>query len=171
MSFNEVLYKYIVMDDMTPELAARTAMASCTAEELIELMFPLALDRAKRIARNHTRAYEDAVFSGSGTILHATDDGAETVEILNWSDTARRLLSLGFNLPDGRYVTYEDSTARDHRMRATWQRGRANSIVADAQRHEAIAAMMERHDVNRLGDLDVEVWQELVEKHLVPAKR
>jgi hypothetical protein len=160
-TFTELLYQYIVVDDMPPELAARQAISESSQEELLALLFPLVFDRAKRIARNNTRAHEDAVFSGSPVVLRHHDNGV-TAEVIPWAETAQRLLTLGFSLPDGRYVTYADSTVRDHRMRALWQRGRASAVLEDAERHEALANLMESHGVKHLGDLDIDSWRELV---------
>lgn len=177
ITLQKLLYVKIVTDGMNAEEATDDIMNDWGNEfspvenqllvgQLFGLMRPLVSDRAKRIYRAHTRALEDRVFSAQPIVMRKVDPitGAVTssTDDINWHEAQKHLVERSFNLPDGRWVKYADSTPEDHEQRARWQSGRANSIHKDAQRHERLAQLMREHDVERLGDLDVDLWKGIV---------
>lgn len=177
ITLHKLLYVKIVAEGMTADEATEDIMSEwgdafspvedqSLVGQLFGLMHPLVRDRAKRIYRAHTRALEDRVFSDQPIFMRKVDPvtGAVTKSIddINWHEAQKHLVERSFNLPDGRWVKYSDSTPEDHEQRARWQSGRANSIHKDAERHQRLAELMREHDVERLGDLDVDLWKGIV---------
>jgi hypothetical protein len=164
-SINRILHQHIVYENMDAEEATQATLHELPQNEIFRLVEPLLHDRAKRIYRNHTRSIEDSVFAGAPLKQHHVNEEGKTVTVeepINWSDAQKQLLGRSFSLPDGRWVTYFDSTSNDHRMRATWQRGRADSIMEDANRHEKLAMLMDEEDAEKLGDIDPDKWLPIV---------
>lgn len=178
-SLQRLLYFKIVTEGLTAEEATSEIMNEWDnafslvedhglVDQLFGLVRPLIADRAKRIYRNHTRALEDRVFSNKPLMVRRvnplTGETTETSESVNWHEAQKQLLKRKFNLPDGRWVSYEESTPEDHDQRARWQQGRADSIIKDATRHLALADIMRQYEADRLGDLDVDLWKGLVDQ-------
>lgn len=176
-SLQKLLYVKIVgegldADTATDEImdewdgAFGTVQDRVLVDQIFGLVRPLISDRAKRIYRNHTRALEDRVFSDKPVMVRSINTGTgevtESSQYLNWHEAQKQLLKRSFHLPDGRWVSYENSTPADHEQRAQWQRGRADSIAKDAERHDALAQLMRDNGVNRLGDLDIDLWKDLI---------
>jgi hypothetical protein len=172
------LYFKIVVEGMDADDATEDVMNEFDSafglvndQTLIDQMFglvrPLIHDKAKRIYRNHTRALENKVFSDKPMTLHSIDretgEVIESEEPIEWHEAQKKLVSRTFSLPNGTYVTYEDSTPEDHEQRARWQKGRASSIIEDAGRHERLAELMRSHGAERLGDLDLDLWRSIVD--------
>lgn len=176
-SLQKLLYEKIVTDGLSATEATDALMGdweagfsgiedSSMVDLLLTLVRPLISDKAKRIYRNHTRQLENRVFSDQPIKLKRvnplTGETTDSDELMNWHEAQKRLLERSFNLPDGRWVRYSDSTAEDHEMRARWQDNRAASIQKDADRHDALAKLMRQHEVDTLGELDVELWRDLM---------
>lgn len=119
----------------TPEEAAAWAVAHLDAGDLIGVLHPLALARAKMRARAKTRRVEQAAASGS-------------------PDARRRLVSEKFALPDtGEWVSWGEATSEQHRARAGWLRDHADRTLATATRHEQAADDIDAAGVTCLNDL------------------
>lgn len=175
-SLQKELYVKIVNEGMDAEEATDNIMdewesAFSTVDDqplvvqLFGLVRPLINDKAKRIYRNHTRALEDRVFSDQPMkvrVNRGTGEVTESEDFLNWHEAQKRLVERSFNLPDGRWVRYRDSTPEDHESRARWQRGRSESIAKDANRHEALAKLMRLHGADHLSDVDIDLWKGLI---------
>lgn len=125
----------------TPEEAADLVIRTLTVDDLAMFVRPLLVHQAHREQRNFDRHVEQDVDL-------RLDLGADPIRV-------RRLLSTTtFALPSGEFVPWLDATADQHRLRASWQRGRAASCVDDAERHESAAVAIETAGVSCLRDLD-----------------
>ena len=122
--------------------AAVQAVSRVPEEDLRARMVPIAEGMARDVIRRISRAVEDDAFSVSGE-----HDNIE--KAISRSD----FLAARFALPDGRWVTWSDATAADHRARAEWQNGYANSCMVDAARHIEAAATIEAHGVKCLAQI------------------
>lgn len=118
----------------SPEKAAARVLRALTDSELRALARPLVEWQAKKIYRDTTRKIE------------VTADLTEPT-------SRQTLVARQFPLPDGRWVTWGQATADDHRLRAGWQRNHADACVADAVRHEDAAALLDTRKVRCLDDL------------------
>jgi len=177
-SVQKILYQKIVAEGLDAEKATdqvivdfELAFGPITDQGLVDKLFglvrPLIMDKAKRIYRNHTRALENKVFLDTPLVIRRIDMVSGQIidlddEPVDWAEAQKQLIRRKFNLPNGRWVTYEDSSPEDHEQRAKWQRGRAGSILEDAQRHEKLAQVMRANDVDRLGDLDADLWRNIL---------
>lgn len=170
--YTKVVIEGLNVDETTDEIMDYFEAAFESVEDqmliisLLAMIRPLVAYRAKMTYRGRTRSLEDRVFSGKPISVRSIDretgDIIKSEELINWHDAQKQLLLRGFPLPSGRWVTYEESTPEDHEERARWQRGRAESVAKDAERHENLARLMREHGVERLGDLDVDLWKDIV---------
>ena len=122
--------------------AAVHAVSRVPEEELRERMVPIAEGMARDVIRRMSRAVEDDAFSVAG-------EHGDIGKAISRSE----LLDASFALPDGRWVTWADATAADHRARAEWQREHASSCLVDADRHLEAAATIEAHGVECLSQI------------------
>lgn len=125
----------------TPDEAADQLIAKMRKADLAALVRPLLVVHAQRYSRIATAALEREVD-------RRIAEGEDPISV------RRKLSESSFALPDGRYVTWLDATADDHRARAAWQRGQAASCVADAERHEVAAAAIEAAGVSCLREIE-----------------
>lgn len=124
----------------SPEEAAEQVIRSTPKTELAALVFPLLVVHARRFIRHGLRDIENEA--------HRLIDSGEDPLVVR-----RKLSQTEFALPDGRYVSWGQATAEDHRLRAQWQRAHSASCIEDAERHEAAAALIETAGVSCLDSL------------------
>ena len=124
-------------DGMTPGDAAGYVIGKANIKQLREYVMPIVEQEARMLARRVAQVAE-AKFTGAITV----------------PEMARVLTKGSFCLSDGRWVTWGQATAEDHRDRAARQRVLAGTILDDAERHDRAADAIEAAGVRCLDDLE-----------------
>jgi hypothetical protein len=149
-TLEQTLRRLVIEECLSPEVAAQKALDSVSKAKLAEFVRPLVLLRAKGMERKLVRRVEETAFGDAGG-----DQPAMTR-----AEARRRLVAEQFPLPDGRWVPWGQATPDNHRARAGWMRKHAAAVVADAERHEQAAALIEQSGTSCLDDIPG--WGDLI---------
>lgn len=139
----QAVRRLVNREALSPPVAAQRALEGMTKAQLIEFVLPEVERLARSMDRGRVRGIERQALTERP--LRATPSNPEAVAAL---------VAECFLVPDVGMVSWGDATASDHLARAEWQRRGAVDLVADAERHEAAAALIRKQRVRCLNDLD-----------------
>jgi hypothetical protein len=143
----------LLEDGCDPEEAARAVIADLDRDELEEVALPLLAWRARRIRRARSRRAERAAFDSAGRANEGSGPIGRTPVQQTNTERLRLLFGTGFELPDGRWVTWDTATREEHLERAAWLRKHARATEVTASRHEHIAKRLKAAKVATLAEL------------------
>lgn len=139
----ETVYSFIhrcIDEGNDSDAAAARLLRTITKAELGKFITPLLLNEGHRYERTLTRRIEAEVDARLAA-------GEDPISV------RRKLVGESFPLPGVGLVKWVEATPEQHLARAAWQRTHAAASIADAERHEAAAALIEEHGVTCLADL------------------
>lgn len=133
-------------------------------EKVVAVLLAIITDQVRRIRRQAAREAEQN--SGLDDLLndkdtsegHGRDDTPGPTALAGVLDNIRDLLGISFKVPvagqkHADSVTWGEATVPQHRARADSVMRRVRSEVADADRHYAVADLLEEREAACLNDL------------------